>query len=47
LLLSALFFRGYFYIMLRMNEIEDVKGLEIWDPIGPDLVLLMSIEEAV
>lgn len=45
--MSALLFRGYFYIMLRMNEMEDLKLLENWDPIGPDLVLLMSIEEVV
>lgn len=47
LLLSALLFRTYFYIMLRLNEVEDINGLEIWDPIGPDLVLLMSIEEVI
>jgi hypothetical protein len=47
LFISALVFRSYAYIQLRMNEIEDVRGLEIWDPIDSDLVYLMGIQEFV
>jgi hypothetical protein len=45
LFLGALLFRTYFYVALRMTELEDIKGLENWDLVPPNLVYLMGLEE--
>lgn len=39
--------RTVFYIRLRVESIEDIKDIDSWDPISPDHMFLMGIEEFV
>ena len=39
--------RTVFYIRLRVESIEDINDIDSWDPISPDHMFLMGIEEFV